>query len=67
MPVRSNRSATSASAAPGRILVLDIGGTHVKILGPGRTERIAIDSGPAMTPARMVAEVKKLTAGKQYD
>ena len=51
----------------GRVLVLDIGGTHVKVLGPGRNERLEFDSGPTMTPPRMVAAVKKLTADKQYD
>ena len=50
-----------------RILVLDIGGTHIKVLGPGRSERLEIESGLTMTPTRMVAAVKKLTAGKQYD
>ena len=50
-----------------RVLVLDVGGTHVKVLGPGRNERLEFDSGPTMTPSRMVAALKKLTAGKQYD
>lgn len=55
------------SSGGSRILVLDIGGTHVKVLGPGRSERLVIDSGPTMTPQIMVEQVKKLTAGKQYD
>lgn len=58
---------SSQPSKPLRLLVLDIGGTHVKILGPGRTERIEIDSGPTMTPAEMVKAVKRLTGNKQYD
>src|SRR5437764_8749611 len=67
MPARIARGSRSAEQKLDRILVLDIGGTHVKVLGPGRNQRLVIDSGPTMTPSRMVAEVKKLTAGKQYE
>ena len=49
------------------ILVLDIGGTHVKVLATGREQPIKIPSGPDLTPERMVAAVKAATAGWQYD
>jgi polyphosphate glucokinase len=50
-----------------RILVIDVGGTHVKVLATGRKKRLEIPSGPKMTPARMVAAVKAATAGWKYD
>lgn len=67
MATRLSRGLRPTAGILNRILVLDIGGTHVKVLGPGRNQRVAIDSGPTMTPTRMVYEVKKLTAGKQFD
>jgi polyphosphate glucokinase len=50
-----------------RILVIDVGGTHVKVLATGHQKRLEIPSGPEMTPARMVAAVKAATAGWKYD
>lgn len=49
------------------VLVVDIGGTHVKVLATGQTEHREFPSGPTMTPKRMVAGVKKLTADWKYD
>src|SRR5438128_637122 len=50
-----------------KILVLDVGGTHVKLLATGRKKPIAIVSGPAMTARKMVAAVRQATAGWKYD
>jgi len=50
-----------------RILVIDIGGTHVKVLVTGETGHRAFESGPTLTPRRMVSEVRKLTADWKYD
>src|ERR1039458_6045280 len=50
-----------------RILVIDVGGTHVKVLATGRTKWEKMSSGPKMTPARMVAAVRAATAGWEYD
>ena len=49
------------------ILVIDIGGTNIKILVTGQTESRSFPSGPAMTPLRMVSEIKELTKDWQYD
>jgi polyphosphate glucokinase len=49
-----------------RILVLDVGGTHVKVLVTGRRDPVKIDSGPTMTPRRMVRLVKQATRGWSY-
>jgi polyphosphate glucokinase len=49
-----------------KVLVVDVGGTHVKILATGHRTPIKLASGPTMTPARMVAAVKKAAAGWTY-
>jgi polyphosphate glucokinase len=49
------------------VLVIDVGGTHVKVGGSDQKDIVKIESGPAMTPAAMVAAVKKVTAGWKYD
>jgi polyphosphate glucokinase len=49
------------------VLVIDVGGTYVKIFATGQKEARRFSSGPTMTPRRMVAGVKKLAADWQYD
>ncbi len=49
------------------ILVVDIGGTHVKILASGEKEPRKFLSGPKLTPKQMVSGVKKLAKGWNYD
>jgi polyphosphate glucokinase len=50
-----------------RVLVVDIGGTNVKILATGETEPRKFPSGPALTPIQMVAGVKQLAGDWTYD
>lgn len=52
---------------PLRILVLDVGGTHVKMLASGQRTPRRFDSGPRMTPRRMVAGVTRAVRGWTYD
>ncbi len=49
------------------VLVIDIGGTHVKVLATGQDAHREFDSGPALTPNRMVSGVRKLVADWKYD
>jgi len=49
------------------VLVVDIGGTHVKVLATGQAQRREFLSGPTLTPTKMVSGVKKLTAEWKYD
>jgi predicted NBD/HSP70 family sugar kinase len=49
------------------ILTVDIGGTGVKILASGQSERRRFLSGPTMTPQQMVTGVKDLAADWKYD
>ncbi len=51
---------------PRKILVIDVGGTHVKVLASGHKDPIKIDSGPRMTAKKMVKDVKKATASWDY-
>lgn len=50
-----------------KVLVVDVGGTHVKVLATGKTEAREFVSGPTMTPKRMVSGVKKLIADWEYE
>jgi polyphosphate glucokinase len=50
-----------------KILVVDVGGTHVKILATGQHEHRQVDSGPAMTARGMVSAVKRLSADWSWD
>jgi len=49
------------------VLVVDVGGTHVKILATGQKEPREFPSGPTLTAERMVAGVKKLAGSWKYD
>jgi polyphosphate glucokinase len=48
------------------VLVIDVGGTHVKVLASGQLEQ-KIPSGPEMTPEQMAAAVRAATARWNYD
>ena len=50
-----------------KILVIDLGGAHIKLLSSGRKKEINLLSGPHMTPARMVAAVQSATVDWNYD
>jgi predicted NBD/HSP70 family sugar kinase len=50
-----------------RILVLDVGGTHVKLQATGHKRRVQFPSGPGMTPAKMIAAVRAATVGWKFD
>ena len=49
------------------VLVVDIGGTHVKILATGQKQPREFPSGPEFTPRQMVAGVKKLARDWKYN
>ncbi len=50
-----------------KILVIDVGGTHVKVRATGHPKRMDISSGSKMTPKKMVVAVEKIVAGWKYD
>ena len=49
------------------VLVIDVGGTHVKILATGHDTPRKFPSGATMTPQQMVAGVKRLAGTWKYD
>jgi polyphosphate glucokinase len=49
------------------VLVIDVGGTNLKVSVGGTGDVIKIPSGPDMTAARMAEEVTKAVAGRGYD
>jgi polyphosphate glucokinase len=49
------------------ILVVDVGGTHVKLFATGRPEPVKLDSGPGLTAERMAGAVRVATAGWEFD
>ena len=50
-----------------KVLVLDVGGTHVKIHATHTRQTVKFASGPTMTAAKMVAAVKKITSTWEFD
>jgi polyphosphate glucokinase len=64
--------ARAAGSAPrqadrDRILVVDIGGSKVKLLCTGRTKPRSFSSGSHLTPAVLVEEVQKASRGWKFD
>jgi predicted NBD/HSP70 family sugar kinase len=49
------------------VLVIDVGGTHVKVGSTDHQDLVKIESGPTMTPTMMVDAVKKAADGWKYD
>jgi polyphosphate glucokinase len=49
------------------VLVVDVGGTHVKILATGQKQSREFSSGPQLTPKQMVAGVEKLAKDWKYN
>ena len=54
------------AAKPRNVLVIDVGGTHVKVLATGKKQPVKIPSGPKMTPREMVKAVKEAAADWKY-
>src|SRR5690348_4330576 len=72
MKARRARRARRLGAAAGtsrdrKVLVIDVGGTSIKILASGQAEHRSFPSGPKLTAKEMVSGVKKLAADLTYD
>jgi polyphosphate glucokinase len=52
---------------PVSVLVVDVGGTHVKILATGQKQPRKLPSGPKLSPRQMVAGVKEAAHDWRYD
>ena len=49
------------------VLVVDVGGSHIKLLASGATEPRRFESSADLTPAKMIERVRELTADWSYD
>ncbi len=58
--------AEQAEKSP-KVLVIDVGGTNVKLLATGQKEPRKYPSGPTMTPRKMVQLVKKSVSDWKFD
>jgi len=70
---RSKRRAAHPPKSPNivakspKILVIDVGGTHVKVLASGEKEPRKIPSGPSLTAGKMVRLVKETVKDWKFD
>ncbi|MGA8038420.1 MAG: ROK family protein [Candidatus Acidiferrales bacterium] len=60
-------TATTAKAEARSVLVIDVGGTHVKMLVTGEKEPRKFDSGPQLSSQKMVKGVKEAVQGWSYN
>jgi predicted NBD/HSP70 family sugar kinase len=60
-------TASNNHRPPATILVIDLGGSKVKILATGETEPRSCRSGKRLTPTQLVAAVHELAAGWTYE
>jgi polyphosphate glucokinase len=66
-PRAASAAGDAKSAGATRILVIDVGGTNVKVGGTGRRAPVKIPSGKKMTAAHMASAVLRATEGWEYD
>ncbi len=57
----------SSPKGAAKVLVIDVGGTHVKVLVTGQREEREIPSGRTMTASKMVRDVKDCAKDWEYD
>jgi polyphosphate glucokinase len=66
MPQLSQTKSAVPAKSP-KILVVDVGGTNVKIRATGQKDVLKIPSGPTMTASKAVGIVKTATKGWDFD
>jgi polyphosphate glucokinase len=66
-PALEPAPAPAKKSGPSSILVVDVGGTKIKILVAGQTEARKAPSGKGFTPTKLVETVRKLAQGWEYD
>lgn len=65
--VKQVDSLEATPKTPTSILVIDVGGTNIKLLVKGKTRSRKIPSGPELTALQMIDLVKKATKDWTYD
>ena len=53
--------------SPMKVLAIDVGGTHVKLLASTATEPRRFESGPKLAPAAMVAQCRSIADGWEFE
>jgi polyphosphate glucokinase len=61
-----DRTNLAKASSTREVLVVDVGGTSVKILATGQKEHRSFPSGPKLTPRQMVSGVKELARDWSY-
>lgn len=61
------KDGSRTSLRPASVLVIDVGGTNVKVLATGKPTPRKVPSGPSMTAHNMVEAVRQLVADWSYD
>jgi polyphosphate glucokinase len=64
---QANRAGRTTPRSGRKVLVVDVGGTSIKVLATGQAEHRAFSSGPKMTPLQMVSGVKKIARDWKYN
>src|SRR5271169_5386159 len=64
---RTEGRARQQRVPPMDVLVIDVGGTHVKIIATGQEDKREFASGPALTAQQMVSGVRELAGEWSYD
>lgn len=64
---KSQGEGKKSRSNPLRVLVVDIGGTHIKILASGEDAPRKFPSGPKMPPEQIIAGAKELAQDWKYD
>jgi len=59
--------AAAGSSRDRKVLVVDVGGTSIKVLASGQSEHRSFPSGSKLTAKQMVAGVRKLASDWSYD
>ena len=67
MKQRKDKSDPASAKPPKSILSIDVGGSKVKILATGQSEPRREETGPSMTPQKMVEAVQKMAEDWKYD
>ena len=49
------------------VLVVDVGGSHVKVIATGQTESRQFDSGPTLRPKKMIREIHAISKDWKYN
>jgi len=57
----------AATQVPKTVLVVDVGGSNIKLTRSGSNDRIKFVSGPNFTPRQMMAGIRKHASGWEYD